>query len=70
MEPRYCTECGEQIPERRLLALPGTWVCVQCSEKIGGEFVLEVTSQSTGKTGSLKKTGQDLSVTKKRKAGR
>ena len=27
---RYCAECGEDIPEARRLALPGTRTCVVC----------------------------------------
>ncbi|HMG47451.1 MAG TPA: DksA/TraR family C4-type zinc finger protein [Allosphingosinicella sp.] len=26
----YCEECGEEIPKRRRLALPGTRTCVRC----------------------------------------
>jgi phage/conjugal plasmid C-4 type zinc finger TraR family protein len=26
----HCEECGEEIPERRRLALPGTRTCVHC----------------------------------------
>ncbi|HYN46081.1 MAG TPA: DksA/TraR family C4-type zinc finger protein [Allosphingosinicella sp.] len=26
----HCEECGEEIPERRRLALPGTRTCVPC----------------------------------------
>ena len=26
----YCEDCGEEIPERRRLALPGTRTCVPC----------------------------------------
>jgi phage/conjugal plasmid C-4 type zinc finger TraR family protein len=26
----YCEDCGEDIPERRRFALPGTRTCVQC----------------------------------------
>ena len=26
----YCEDCGEQIPERRRRALPGTRTCVHC----------------------------------------
>jgi phage/conjugal plasmid C-4 type zinc finger TraR family protein len=26
----YCEDCGERIPERRRLALPGTRTCVPC----------------------------------------
>ncbi len=28
----YCEECGEPIPEARLLALPETRFCVECAE--------------------------------------
>ncbi len=61
-QTRYCRICGVEIPKERVEALPKTLVCVKCSEKIGGEFRLKVTLGSTGKAGSLKKTGQDLSV--------
>ena len=27
---RYCDDCGEEIAERRRLALPGTRTCVGC----------------------------------------
>ena len=64
---RDCRVCGKVIPEVRLKALPDTLVCVSCSEKIGGEFELEVTVSSTGKAGSLKRTGQDVAVELKRR---
>ena len=51
-----------EIPKERVEAIPETLVCVKCSEKIGGEFELNVRVGSTGKVGSLKKTGQELSV--------
>jgi hypothetical protein len=50
-----------------LIAIPETLVCVKCSEKIGGEFELEVKVGSTGKAGSLKKTGQEVSVRRRRR---
>jgi phage/conjugal plasmid C-4 type zinc finger TraR family protein len=28
--PEHCEECGEDIPERRRLALPGTRTCIAC----------------------------------------
>jgi len=62
-----CRKCGTAIPPARLRALPDTLVCVACSEKIGGEFELEVRLGTTGKVGSLKKTGQELSVRRKRR---
>lgn len=64
---RECRVCRQVIPEARLQAIPDTLVCVRCSEKIGGEFELEVKVSSTGKPGSLKKTGQDVSVERKRR---
>ena len=64
---RRCRICGEEIPPERLAAIPDTLVCVRCSQKIGGEFELKVTTSATGKAGSLKKTGQDVSVTRQRK---
>ena len=66
-EKTTCRRCGDEIPEGRLRALPDTQVCVRCSEAIGGEDELEVTISATGKAGSLKKTGQTVSVTRKKK---
>jgi hypothetical protein len=63
---RSCRFCGVEIPQARLEALPDTLICV-CSEKKGGEFELEVTTNSTGKAGSLKRTGQDVEVRRKPK---
>ena len=65
--PITCRRCGVEIPPARLKAIPDTLVCVNCSEKIGGEFELKVTTSSTGKAGSLKKTGQDIEVRRQRK---
>ena len=30
----HCAECGEPIPERRRLALPGVRTCVPCQSEI------------------------------------
>lgn len=69
MEPdtKYCRRCGEEIPPARLQAMADTLVCVTCSEEIGGEFELKVTISGTGKAGSLKITGQQVDVERKRK---
>ena len=66
-EARSCRICGDEIPKARLKAIPDTFVCVKCSEKIGGEFELEVSLSTTGKAGSLKKTGEQVEVKRKRK---
>ncbi|MCX7375868.1 MAG: DksA/TraR family C4-type zinc finger protein [Alphaproteobacteria bacterium] len=31
--PTHCDECGEPIPERRRLALPGVRTCVPCQSE-------------------------------------
>ena len=67
IERRSCRFCGVEIPRARLKALPDTRICVKCSEGKGGEFELEVTTNSTGKAGSLKRTGQDVEVRRKPK---
>ncbi len=66
-ESRNCRRCGTPIPPARLRVIPDTLVCVACSETIGGEFELEVRMGSVGKIGSLKKTGQEMTVRRKRR---
>ena len=67
IERRSCRFCGVEIPQRRLEAMPYTRICVKCSESRGSEDEIEVTTNSTGKAGSLKKTGEDVAITIKRK---
>lgn len=66
-ETRECRLCGVEIPSARLKALPDTLVCVDCSKEIGGEYELKVTVNSIAKPGSLKLTGQQVSVRRQRK---
>lgn len=33
-----CAECGEEIPEKRRLALPGVKLCVDCASERDGAF--------------------------------
>ena len=65
IERRSCRFCGVEIPQARLKALPDTRICVKCSDGKGGEFELELTTNSTGKAGSLKRTGRDVEVRRK-----
>jgi hypothetical protein len=58
----HCRICGVEIPKERLEAIPDTLVCIGCSKKIGGEHELKVTVGGTGKAGSLKITGQEVTV--------
>ena len=59
---RYCRICEVEIPIERLELMPDTLVCVKCSQKIGGEFELKVSIGGTHKIGSLKITGQEVTV--------
>ncbi|MBP0484202.1 DksA/TraR family C4-type zinc finger protein [Sagittula salina] len=34
-----CAECGEEIPEKRRLALPGVKLCVDCASERQGRAV-------------------------------
>ncbi len=64
---RCCRVCGAEIPQERLAVIPDTLVCVRCSQKIGGEFELKVRVGGTGKAGSLKITGQEVTVKRQRR---
>ena len=64
---KLCRICGAEIPRERLAVIPDTLVCVACSRRIGGEFELKVRVGGTGKAGSLKITGQEISVKRQRR---
>jgi hypothetical protein len=64
---KHCRICGAKIPPERLEVIPDTLVCVGCSKRIGGEFELKVRVGGTGKAGSLKITGQEVSVKRQRR---
>ncbi len=68
-EPRTCERCNAPIPAARVKALPGTWLCIECSEEVGGDFVYTATQENLGKAGSLKLNyGGVGSIKKKRRA--
>jgi hypothetical protein len=64
-EPRFCQRCNEEIPQRRLQALPGTRLCLACSQEVGGDFVTYVIPEHTGKPGSLKRNYGSWTVKRK-----
>ena len=33
-----CAECGEEIPEKRRLALPGVKLCIDCQQERDGSY--------------------------------
>lgn len=53
-EPRTCERCTAAIPAARVKAIPGTWLCIECSEEVGGDFTYTATQENLGKAGSLK----------------
>ena len=38
-EARTCELCNAPIPPARVKAIPGTWLCIDCSEEVGGDYV-------------------------------
>jgi hypothetical protein len=64
---RFCQICNAEIPSERIEALPETRICVQCSQKTGGEFELRIVPENLGKQGSLKKNYGGVQIVKQRK---
>ena len=67
-EPRLCERCNAPIPSARVKAIPGTWLCIECSEEVGGDYVYTATQQNLGKAGSLKLNYGGVTISKKRRA--
>ena len=63
-EPRWCERCSTPIPAARVKAVPGTILCLQCSEEVGGDFVYTARQENLGKAGSLKLNYGGVSMTK------
>ncbi len=67
-EPRTCERCDAAIPVARVKAIPGTWLCIECSEEVGGDFTYTAVQENLGKAGSLKLNyGGIGSITKQRR---
>ena len=66
-EKRTCERCDAEIPPARVKALPGTWLCIECSEEVGGDFIYTAKQENLGKAGSLKLNYGGVTVTKKRR---
>ena len=67
-EPRTCERCNAPIPPARVKALPGTWLCIECSQEVGGDFVYTATQENLGKAGSMKRNYGGVSIKKQRRA--
>lgn len=50
----YCTECGEEIPERRRVALPGVKTCVSCQASRDREVVHSAINRRGSKDSQLR----------------
>jgi hypothetical protein len=66
-EQRNCEVCNAVIPPARVKALPGTWLCIECSAEVGGDFVYTAVQENLGKAGSLKLNYGGVSIKKKRR---
>lgn len=66
-EQRNCEMCNAVIPPARVKALPGTWLCIECSQEVGSDFVLVATQENLGKAGSLKLNYGGVSIKRKRR---
>ncbi|HEV3020823.1 MAG TPA: TraR/DksA C4-type zinc finger protein [Pirellulales bacterium] len=68
IKPRPCKRCKAEISAERLEAVPGTVLCVKCSQEVGGEWEYSFKEVNTGKAGSLKKNYGGISIEKRRKS--
>jgi ribosomal protein L37AE/L43A len=66
-EIRHCERCDQPIPQARVKALPGTWLCIDCSGEVGGDFQYTAVQQNLGKAGSMKLNYGGVTVKKKRR---
>lgn len=64
---RRCQRCQAEIPAERVEALPETRLCVRCSQDVGSDFVVSVTQENVGKSGSLKKNYGGVHIQKRRR---
>jgi Prokaryotic dksA/traR C4-type zinc finger len=67
VKSRPCQRCKALIPIERIEALPETRLCLKCSQEVGGDFEVVVTSENLAKTGSLKKNYGGWTIKKKRR---
>lgn len=50
----HCEECGETIPERRRLALPGVRTCVPCQSERDGHIAHSLITRRGSKDSQLR----------------
>ena len=64
---RYCQRCHDEIPPKRVKALPDTVLCVECSREIGGDYKVSFVPENLAKSGSLKKNYGAWTIQKTRR---
>jgi RNA polymerase-binding transcription factor DksA len=50
----YCDDCGDEIPQRRRLALPGVRTCVPCQSDRDGRIAASGINRRGSKDSQLK----------------
>ena len=66
-QSKPCKRCRREIPAERVDSMPGTTLCVECNQQVGGEFKTSFTQESLGKAESLKKNYGSVSIKRTRK---
>lgn len=66
-ESRQCERCDATILPARVRAMPETWLCIECSQEVGGDFVYTATQENLAKAGSMKKNYGGISIKKQRR---
>lgn len=64
---RLCERCKKMIPPERLEAVPQSRLCVECSERVGGDTTLTAKDENLAKKESLKKNYGSVSARVARK---
>lgn len=47
--------------------MPETWLCIECSQEVGGDFVYTATQENLAKAGSMRKHYGGISIKKQRR---
>jgi hypothetical protein len=45
---RNCVRCGDIIPQDRIECLPDTCLCVECSDAVGGDYIVTIITEEDG----------------------
>jgi RNA polymerase-binding transcription factor DksA len=59
---RLCERCKAPIPAERIAAVPGSRLCVKCSQVTGGDTTITAADENLAKKESMKKNYGAVSV--------